>query len=73
MSCLCGAQRPAWHDMPPPAASRFSCVGQRGHDGLHRDFLGEGWIDPDSELAQDLALVIAADQLRALCGWGDDQ
>lgn len=62
---VCGARRPAWLQLPPTCADRFACVLDRAHRGGHQDLTGHIWY-VTSELAEALAVDLAAQQLRQL-------
>lgn len=39
----CGARKPGWENGPAIGANRIPCVRAAGHNGPHRDGLGQCW------------------------------
>ncbi|UGY91647.1 hypothetical protein [Streptomyces gobiensis] len=62
----CGARRPAREHGPAIGGHRLPCVLPVGHDGWHhQDAAGRSWFGTE-ELAEALAVDLAADALREL-------
>jgi hypothetical protein len=66
----CGARRPGWDHGPAVGSHRIPCILPAGHDGGHRDGLGQTWAPPRPPVRMCVACEQTTDRPVFVC-WID--